>query len=109
MKYFVLGAGALGFAVVAIAGFTAERLPDLVVRDASLACLATALLGRWFWRVLDRAFADTVAVRRAAVEAAEEAEAAEAAKKKETVAAASNHNQPALGQRNPTPAAQTSR
>lgn len=82
MKYFVLGAGALGFAVVAIAGFTAERLPDLVVRDASLACLATALLGRWFWRVLDRAFADTVAVRRAAVEAAEEAEAAEAAKKK---------------------------
>jgi thiamine monophosphate synthase len=111
MKYFVLGAGALGFAVVAIAGYTAERLPDLVLRDAALACLVTAFVGRWFWSVLERAFADTVAVRRAIAEAAEAAEEAEAAKKKQAAAtvapAASAHT--TLGQRNSSPAAQTSR
>jgi len=111
MKYFVLGAGALGFAAVAIAGFTADRLPDLVVRDAALACLATALIGRWFWGVLDRAFADTVAARRAAAEAAEAAEADEAGKKKETTAPVSPaaSARPAAGPRSAAPSATNSR
>ncbi len=70
MKFAVLAFGALGFAVVAVAGFSAHRQPDLILRDAALGCLVTAIVGRWFWRVLDRAFAETVAARRAAAQAA---------------------------------------
>jgi hypothetical protein len=76
MRFAVLVFGALGFALVAVAGFSAERAPDLVLRDAALACLAMALAGRWFWGVVDRAFAETVIARRAAAIA--EAAAAEA-------------------------------
>jgi len=76
MKFVVLVFGALGFGVVAIAGFSADRQPDLILRDAALGCLVTAFAGRWFWRVLDRAFAETVAARRATAAAAEAAAAA---------------------------------
>lgn len=76
MKFAVLAFGALGFAIVAVAGFSADRQPDLILRDAAVGCVVTAMAGRWFWRVLDRAFAETVAARR---EAAAEAAAAEAA------------------------------
>lgn len=77
MKFVILVFGALGFAVVAIAGFSAGRQPDLILRDAALGCLVTAMAGRWFWCVLDSAFTETVVARRAC---AAEAAAAEAAK-----------------------------
>lgn len=73
MKYVFLLSGAAGFAIVAVSGYSAERPIDLVLRDASLACLGTALVGRWFWRVLDRAFAESLAARRAIEQAASDA------------------------------------
>ncbi len=115
MKAFVLGSGAVGFAAVTFAGVSAGRLPELVLRDAALACLATAVVGRWFWGVLDRAFAETVAARRAAAEAAEAAaEAAEAAKKKDKATASSapagpGAARPATSPRPAAPAAAHSR
>jgi hypothetical protein len=110
MKYAVLSSGAFGFVVVAVAGFTADRPADLVLRDAALACLATAFLGRWFWGVLDRAFADTVTARRAAAEAAElAAEAAEAKKKDKAASSTSPAATPAPSPRQAAPAAVSSR
>ena len=82
MRYVFLFSGVCGFVLVAAVGYYAERPFDLVLRDAALACLGSALVGRWFWSVLDRAFAATLEVRRAAVAAAQAAEDAtrEAAK-----------------------------
>ncbi len=77
MKFAFLISGAIGFALAALAGFSADRPVDLVLRDAAVACLITALAGRWFWQVVDRAFSETVVARKAAAEAA--AAAAEAA------------------------------
>ena len=82
MRYVFLFSGVCGFVLVAAVGLSAERPFDLVLRDAALACLGCALVGRWFWSVLDRAFAATVEVRRAAAAAAAATEEAtkEAAK-----------------------------
>lgn len=82
MRYVFLFSGVSGFVLVAAVGYFAERPFDLVLRDAALACLGSALVGRWFWSVLDGAFAATLEVRRAAAEAAQAAEEAtkEAAK-----------------------------
>jgi hypothetical protein len=77
MKFALLVSGAVGFAVVAATGVAADRQPDLILRDAALGCLAMAFIGRWFWRVVEGAFAETMNARRAAAEAAE-AEAAAA-------------------------------
>ncbi len=49
MKFAFLSGGFLGFALVTVAGFTAGRSADLVLRDAALACLIGALVLRWFW------------------------------------------------------------
>jgi hypothetical protein len=76
MKFAVLIFGALGFAIVAVSGFSAGRQPDLILRDAAVGCLVTAMAGRWFWRTLDRAFAETVTARREAASLAAAAEAA---------------------------------
>ena len=70
MKYAFLFSGALGFVVVGLAGFSADRQFDFVLRDAAIGCLIMAFAGRWFWRVFERAFADTIHARRAAAEAA---------------------------------------
>jgi hypothetical protein len=82
MRYVFLFSGVCGFVLVAAVGYYAERPFDLVLRDAALACLGSALVGRWFWRVLDRAFAATMDARRAATDAAHATEEAtkEAAK-----------------------------
>jgi hypothetical protein len=82
MKYAFLFSGVCGFVLVGAVGYWAERPFDLVLRDAALACLGSALVGRWFWTVLDRAFATTLEARRADAEAAAAAEEAsqEAAK-----------------------------
>lgn len=72
---FLLG-GFVGFVVVAISGFQAGRSGDRVLIDASLACIGSALLFRWFWSRLVNALADTVKKKRAVRQAAEEAAAA---------------------------------
>jgi divalent metal cation (Fe/Co/Zn/Cd) transporter len=76
MKFAFLAGGFLGFALVALAGFTAGRSADLVLRDAALACLVGALVLRWFWSVVIRAFADAMEQRRRDAAAAHEAQAA---------------------------------
>ena len=70
MRFVFLVCGFLGFAVVAIGGFSAGRAADLVLRDAALGCLAGALLGRWFWQVLVQALEQTIVAKRAAEAAA---------------------------------------
>lgn len=97
MKFAFLAFGALGFAIVAVAGMSAGRAPDLVLRDAALGCLVMAIAGRRFWRVLDRAFAETIAARRATAEA----EAAQAA------AAPSSAPAKPVPARTPAPASST--
>jgi hypothetical protein len=87
MRFAFLIFGATGFMIMAVAGFAADRPFDLVLRDSAVGCLLTALVGRWFWGVLDRAFAETVRMRREAAEVAEAAEAAEAAQSKPPAAA----------------------
>jgi hypothetical protein len=76
MKFAFLVGGFTGFALVTVAGFTAGRAADLVLRDAALGCLAGALLFRWFWTVVIRAFTETMTLKRVAAEAEEEAQAA---------------------------------
>ena len=78
MRFIFIISGFTGFALVALTGFLAERAPDVVLRDAALGCLIAALLGRWFWRVVQNAVAQTAALRRVAADAAAEAEAAKA-------------------------------
>ncbi|MFA6286563.1 MAG: hypothetical protein WC661_04195 [Opitutaceae bacterium] len=80
MRFAFLISGILGFALVAIAGYSADRQSDLVLRDAAVACLVTGITGRWFWSVLDRAFAETMTARRAAADAEAEAQSAAPAK-----------------------------
>lgn len=76
MKFAFLSGGFLGFILVAVAGFSAGRSADLVLRDAAVACLIGALLLRWFWSVVIRAFADAIAQRKREALAVEEAHAA---------------------------------
>ncbi len=90
MKTFFLAGGFAGFLLCAVAGAIAGHTPGLIFRDAAIGCLASALLARWFWSVLARAFAQTLAARRRAA-----AEAAEAAQ------AAAQAAQPATAARNP--------
>jgi hypothetical protein len=73
MRFAFFIAGLAGFALVALVGFGAERPPDLVLRDAALACLLCAFVGRWFWQGIETAFARSLELRRAEAEAAEEA------------------------------------
>ena len=75
MKYAFLTGGCLGFTLTTVTDLLAGRMPDLVLRDAAIGCLAGALLLRWFWATLAKAFADTVNAKRAA-EAAVAASAA---------------------------------
>ncbi len=80
MKYAFLAGGFLGFSLTVVTGLLAGRVPDLVLRDAAIGCLAGALLFRWFWSVLTKAFIATVQAKRAA-EAAALAAAKPAARK----------------------------
>jgi len=68
MKSLFLAGGFAGFTLCALAGLLAGRAPDLILRDAAIGCLAGALLVRWFWRVLQGGFQDTLKARRQAAE-----------------------------------------
>jgi hypothetical protein len=78
MKFIFLIGGFAGFSVASITGILAGREPDLVLRDSALACIASAILFRWFWSVLVKALTEAVTAKRAAVAAAEAAAAAAA-------------------------------
>ncbi len=75
MRFAFLVSGAFGFFLVLAVGLGSGRDLEPVLRDAAVACLLSAFVGRWFWRGLEIAFARTLPERRAALEAAE-AEAA---------------------------------
>ncbi len=107
MRFVFLTFGFLGFALVALAGFSAHRAPDLVLRDAAIGCVVAALLGRWFWRVLQNAAIQTANARRAAAEAAAEAEAAQNRKDVRTAAVAAANAAAATPRPSGPPAAPT--
>jgi len=70
MKFVFLAGGFAGFALATVAGFSADRAPDLILRDAALACLGGALLFRWFWSVVLKVLGEAVALKRAADDSA---------------------------------------
>ncbi len=73
MKFVFLAGGFAGFVLAGVAGLSADRAFDLVLRDAAFGCLAGALLFRWFWSVLVKAMTDTLIARRAAASATPDA------------------------------------
>ena len=76
MRAVFLFGGFVGFLVVAISGWQAGRSADRILIDASVACLASALLFRWFWSRVGVALADAVKTKRATRQAIEDADAA---------------------------------
>jgi hypothetical protein len=76
MRFIFLLGGFIGFSLVALTGWLADRALDNVLRDASLGALGCAFLFRWFWNLYAGAIAHTVQQKRAAAEAAAEKEAA---------------------------------
>ncbi len=85
MRTVMLWGGFTGFFLAAVAGFTADRPLDLILRDAAIACLAGAWLLRWWWSQLERALTETLEIRRRLAE--EEAAAEAAAQEKKDAAA----------------------
>lgn len=73
MKFVFLIGGVVGFLLVAATGYHAGRAPDRVLLDATLGCLASALLFRWFWSVLLRGFRETYLTRQRATASAADA------------------------------------
>lgn len=82
MKFAFLAGGFAGFALAALAGFSADRDADLILRDAAIGCLIGAVLFRWFWSMMLKALFETATARRAA--AANLSNAAAAAPEAET-------------------------
>jgi len=76
MRAIFLFGGFVGFVAVVISGLQAGRSGDRILIDASLACLGSALLFRWFWSRILIALTDMVKRKNALREAAKEAEAA---------------------------------
>jgi hypothetical protein len=70
MRYIFLVFGFVFFTMVFVAGLWAERTFALIVRDACIAALVGGLAGQWFWNHVLDAMRVTVAVKRAAAEAA---------------------------------------
>lgn len=67
MKFVVLSGGGCGFAAAGATGLAAGHSPDRILLDASLGCLAGALLFRGFWSVLLRGIRQAYLARRAAL------------------------------------------
>lgn len=78
MRFIFLIGGFVGFALITLTGVMADRAIDLVLRDASIAALAGALLFRWFWAIFVRLLSQAVRSKRATRQAAEDAAAAAA-------------------------------
>lgn len=70
MKFVFLAGGCAGFVFTALASYWADHMPDRVLLDGAVGCLAGALLFRWFWTVLVRGIRETIIARNAAATAA---------------------------------------
>jgi hypothetical protein len=79
MRFAFLVSGAFGFLLVGAVGLASGRDFEPVLRDAALACLAFAFVGRWFWGALEKAFAQSLAAHHAAARVESGAPAASAA------------------------------
>ena len=79
MKFIFLIGGVLGFVLAAATGWLADRVPDRILLDSALGCLAGALLFRWFWTVLLRGLRETILIRQKATAIAAAATATAAA------------------------------
>jgi hypothetical protein len=66
MKFVFLCGGVTGFTVTGAASLWAGQSAPRVLLDASLGCLAAALLFRWFWAVLVHGLRQTLLARHAA-------------------------------------------
>ncbi|MEO6874922.1 MAG: hypothetical protein ABI222_08880 [Opitutaceae bacterium] len=66
MKFIFLAGGLAGFLAAGIPSWLADHAADRVLLDASVGCLAGALLFRWFWTVLVRGIRETILQRHAA-------------------------------------------
>lgn len=75
MRFIFLVGGFVGFFLVTVTGLLADRNIDLVLRDASIAALAGAILFRWFWSIFVKLLSQAVRSKRATRQAAEDAAA----------------------------------
>ena len=63
MKFVFLAGGLSGFVLGLVTSWMLDHAPDRVFLDASVGCLAGALLFRWFWKVVLAGLRDTVVAR----------------------------------------------
>ena len=63
MKFVFLSGGATGFVLGLVTSWLLDHAPDRVFLDASVGCLAGAMLFRWFWKRLLAGLRDTVVAR----------------------------------------------
>jgi hypothetical protein len=83
MKFVFLCGGLAGFVLGLITSWLLDHAPDRVFLDASVGCLAGAVLFRWFWTIVLAGLRDTVVARyRASLSTPAHAPAAIAAKSK---------------------------
>jgi hypothetical protein len=83
MKFVFLCGGLAGFVLGLITSWLLDHAPDRVFLDASVGCLAGAILFRWFWTIVLAGLRDTVVARyRASLSTPAHAPAAVAAKSK---------------------------
>jgi hypothetical protein len=69
MKFIFLSGGLTGFVTAIIAGWSADRAPDVILRDSMIGCLVGAVLFRWLWFVALRGMRETAVARQHAAEA----------------------------------------
>jgi hypothetical protein len=68
MKFIFLTGGLLGFVAAAMGALSVGCSPDRVLLDGTVGCLASAIVFRWFWSVLQHGFREAYMARqRAAV------------------------------------------
>ena len=63
MKFVFLAGGVTGFVLGLLTSWQLDHAADRVFLDASVGCLAGALLFRWFWKVVLAGLRDTVVAR----------------------------------------------
>ena len=78
MRFIFLVGGFVGFFLVALTGVMSDRSIDLVLRDASIAAIAGAILFRWFWAIFVKLLSQAVRSKRATRQAVEDAASAAA-------------------------------
>lgn len=69
MQFIFLVGGFAGFVLTAASSYFAGHQPDRIFLDASVGCLISALLFRWFWTVLIRGIRETILAKSAAAAA----------------------------------------